>query len=151
MIIRFDNFLKEYVSYRGPKSTIGFRYSEPDETFSLLMDVNYNPDIVNILSELIDKYSIPAIFKVDNSEYSKGIFSKKRKMQKITFLFNSYSGFEAHSIIDTIVNDLNKSGIQMLSVRSSKNVKQVYSQGFVNPNDNIQPSVRVSNPIGFRR
>ena len=86
-----------------------------------------------------------------NSEYSKGIFSKKRKMQKITFLFNSYSGFEAHSIIDTIVNDLNKSGIQMLSVRSSKNVKQIYSQGFVNPNDNIQPSVRVSNPIGFRR
>lgn len=113
MIINFDEFLKEFHSYAGPNTTLGFRYSEPSNLFTLTFKVKYNEKTEDIIKTILDKYSIPyKDIKID-IEYLRAIFNiaKKPYYQKIKIDFLSYSGNEAYSIIDTFFKELYKSGV----------------------------------------
>lgn len=113
MIIKFDDFLNEFHSYSGPNATLGFRYSEPTNEYSLSLTVKYVENLEDIVKNILSKYNIPyKDIKIDIG-YSKSLFSKTRPLtQSLKIVFLSYSGNEAYSIIDIFVKELYNSGIQ---------------------------------------
>lgn len=113
MIIKFDDFLNEFHSYSGPNTTLGFRYSEPKNEYSLTLTTKYVENLEDIVKSILDKYNIPyKNIKIDIG-YSKSLFSKTKPItQTVKIEFLSYSGSEAYSIIDIFLMELNNKGVQ---------------------------------------
>lgn len=112
MIIKFDEFLNEFHSYSGPNATLGFKYSEPTNEYSLTLTTKYVENLEDIVKSILDKYNIPyKNIKIDIG-YSKSLFSKTRPiLQVVKIDFLSYSGYEAYSIINYILSELSKNNI----------------------------------------
>lgn len=124
MITKFDNFLNEF--YVGPYKSAGFKNSEPSDKFNFNITMKYKPENEELVKNILAKYEIPYDkLNLEKTQIEKNIPTPKKKffsrkkdtpepkldIQKLDLTFLSYNEYEAGSIINTLLNDLHKSGV----------------------------------------
>ena len=90
--------------YNGPYAAAGFKIPGNEPTQNFTFEVHMKSDPVNgeRLRDVLDKYNIP---------YNILSLKSDGDYQKLKLNFSSYHGFEAFSIIDSIIDDLEKKNI----------------------------------------
>jgi len=93
--------------YNGPYAAAGFKIpgNEPINSFTFEVEMKSDPVNGERLRDILDKYKI---------EYDVISLQNDGDIQKLKLKFLSYHGFEAFSIIDSIIDDLEKKNIEFV-------------------------------------
>jgi hypothetical protein len=153
MITKFLEFLYEYTSYSVPHATVGFKYSEPTNKFTIYLDMIYDGDNENKIKSILSKYNISYENMNFKDEMYKDSEDNNVLIQKIEFSFFAYNDLEADSIIKTILGDFVNNDInfnpQSIIVKPLLRLPSHHNVRLADPGQPPSDSINSRRPVGF--